>query len=424
MQKKKFRVLLYLKKSSLDKSGQAPIMGRITYERTQAQFSCKMSCTPSLWNARESRLSGKSHEATTTNRKIESLLLAIHSAYQRLEARGIPFTAEDIKAQFQGSMQGRTTFLERLDKLVVSMREGVGSTNSKSTYQNYAGMQKVLRKFIQTKFQVSDLAFEQMGEDFMEALEHYSRVDRGHSQGYFRKMAIITKKVCRLAYQEGATDKLLFEHLKFERGEDRLPRALDREGFDRLRMLTFGDYEGSLRRSRDLFLFSCYTGVAFVDLFALSKEHLYRDDSGVAWLKFKRQKTKTLCRVRLFPEAEAILEAEMSEERTSLFAQISYEAYTTHLKALQLRAGLAQSLTSHVGRHTFATLITLERGVPIETVSRMLGHNDIQTTERYASVTPRRLFEEFERFLDFTKDMRLCLNHHPNANTENYAKHI
>lgn len=409
MQKKKFRVLLYLKRSSLDKARQAPIMGRITYDRTQAQFSCKLSCRPTLWNARERRLSGKSREAIETNAKLERLLLSIHSAYQRLEARGVVFTAEDIKAQFQGSMQGRTTFLERLDKLVVSSREGVGISNSLSTYRNYAGIQRVLRDFVQTKYQVSDLAFEQLDDNFMEALERYAKVERKLSQGYFRKIGIITKKVCRLAYQEGITDKLFFEHLKFERGEDRLPRALDKEGFDRLRTLTFGDFEGNLCRSRNLFLFMCYTGVAFVDLFALKKEHLYRDDEGVVWLKFQRQKTKTLCRVRLFPEAEAILEEEMSEEQEYLFAPMTYDTYTTHLKALQLRAGLTQPLTSHVGRHTFATLMTLERGVPIETVSRMLGHSDIQTTERYASVTPRKLFDEFERFLRFTNDMTLRL---------------
>ena len=93
MQRDKFKVLLYLKKSGLDKSGQAPIMGRITYGRTMAQFSCKLSCDPDLWNARESRLNGKSRETVVTNGKLERLLLSVHSAYRRLCERGAVFTA-------------------------------------------------------------------------------------------------------------------------------------------------------------------------------------------------------------------------------------------------------------------------------------------------------------------------------------------
>lgn len=110
MQTDKMKVLLYLKKSGLDKSGQAPIMGRITYGRTIAQFSCKLSCDPKLWNARESRLNGKSREAVATNGRLERLLLSVQSSYQILCNRGVAFTASDIKEQFQGCMQSQITF--------------------------------------------------------------------------------------------------------------------------------------------------------------------------------------------------------------------------------------------------------------------------------------------------------------------------
>ena len=110
MQTDKFKVLLYLKKSGLDKSGQAPIMGRITYGRTIAQFSCKLSCNPKLWNARESRLNGKSREAVATNGKLERLLLSVQSAYRFLCERGIVFTATDIKEQFQGIWRERCQY--------------------------------------------------------------------------------------------------------------------------------------------------------------------------------------------------------------------------------------------------------------------------------------------------------------------------
>ena len=139
----------------------------------------------------------------------------------------------------------------------------------------------------------------------------------------------------------------------------------------------------------------------------LCKEHLVQDDSGAMWLKFRRQKTNSLCRVKLLPQAATLLDTYYSTERDKLLPSISYETYRFLLKALQLRAGIAIPLTAHVGRHTFATLITLENGVPIETVSKMLGHSKIETTERYAYVTPKKVFEEFNRFLSFTADLTL-----------------
>uniref|UniRef100_UPI003AAA21D4 Arm DNA-binding domain-containing protein n=1 Tax=Porphyromonas sp. TaxID=1924944 RepID=UPI003AAA21D4 len=123
MQTDRMKVLLYLKKSGLDRSGQAPIMGRITYGRTIAQFSCKLSCAPNLWNARESRLNGKSREAVATNGKLEHLLLSAQSAYQTLCERGVVFTATDIKELLQGSMQSQIIFLERYDRMLEEMKQ-------------------------------------------------------------------------------------------------------------------------------------------------------------------------------------------------------------------------------------------------------------------------------------------------------------
>ena len=408
MQREKFKILLYLKKSGLDKLGQAPIMGRITYGRTIAQFSCKLSCAPDLWNARESRLNGKSREAVVTNGKLERLLLSVQSAYRVLYERGAVFTATDIKELFQGSMQTQITFLERYDRMVKDMEQKVGIEIKATTMSSYHTVRKHLQVFIGEKYHTADIPFGQMEEDFLECLQHYSVGKLGHSQGHYRKMALAVKKLCRLAYREGLTERQLFAHIEIERGENKQPRALDRASLDKLLGLTFEPYEVELETARNLFLFSCYTGVAYCDMVALNREHLFTDDEGALWLKFRRQKTNTLCRVKLLSEAVRMIERYQSEERNTLFAPITYSAYLVQLKALQLRAGISIPLSAHVGRHTFATLITLERGVPIETVSRMLGHS-IQTTERYAHVTPKKLFDEFGRFLSFTENLTLTL---------------
>ncbi len=407
MQQEKMKVLLYLKKSSLDKSGQAPIMGRISYNRTMAQFSTKLSCRPQLWNTRESRLNGKSREAVVTNEKLEQLLVSLQRAYQCLCERGVDFTASDIKEEVQGSMQSRTTFLQRYDQMQEDLRKQVGIEITERSFSSYRVIRKHLQSFILHHFHSKDISFGQIAEDFLDQLQAYSIGKCKHSQGYYRKIALAVKKICRLVFREGLTDRLLFEHIKIERGDNRLPRALDKASLDKIQQMHLEAYEVELQLARNLFLFTCYTGVAFCDMVSLRKEHLVEDDAGARWLKFRRQKTDTLCRIKLLPQAEAVLNLYSQSNEEALLPAISYQSYRIHLKALQLRAGIGIPLTAHMGRHTFATLITLEHGVPLETVSKMLGHSSIQTTERYAQVTPTKLFEEFGRFLSFTADLTL-----------------
>ena len=120
------KVLLYLKKIGLDKLGKAPIMGRITLGRSIAQFSCKLSCNPDLWNPRESKMDGKSREAVEINGRLENLLLSIQSAYLSLIAKGQPFDETDVKELFQGSVQARCRLIERLDMLIREKESHIG----------------------------------------------------------------------------------------------------------------------------------------------------------------------------------------------------------------------------------------------------------------------------------------------------------
>ena len=409
MKTEKMKVLLYLKKSGLDKSGKAPIMGRITIGRSIAQFSCKLSCNPDLWNPRESRMDGKSREAVEVNGRLENLLLSIQSAYQSLLARGCPFDATDVKKQFQGSVQTRCMLIERLDMLIKEKESHVGVDIRKESMANYHSTRIHLQEFIQKKYKVSDLAFSQLTENFIHEFQQYFLGECGFQESSFYNVATHLKTVCRLAYREGLADILLFDKVKISKGNKKLPKALDRRAFEKLKTLQFEDLEEEMETARDIFLFACYTGAAYCDLMELDKSHLVRDDEGSLWLKFNRQKTGVPCRVKLLPEAIWLMEKLHSDERETLLPFMGYATYQSYLKALRLRAGISFPFTTHTARHTFATLITLEQGVPIETVSKMLGHSNVSMTERYAKVTPRKLFEEFDRFLSFTEDMQLAI---------------
>ena len=409
MKTEKMKVLLYLKKSGLDKSGKAPIMGRITIGRSIAQFSCKLSCNPDLWNPRESRMDGKSREAVEVNGRLENLLLSIQSAYQSLLTRGCSFDATDVKEQFQGSVQARCMLIERLDMLIKEKESHIGIDLRKESMASYHSTRIHLQEFIQKKYKVSDLALSQLTENFIHEFQQYFLGECGFQESSFYNVAIHLKTVCRLAYREGLADILLFDKVKISKGNKKLPKALDRGAFEKLKTLHFEDLEEKMETARDIFLFACYTGAAYCDLMELDKSHLVRDDEGSLWLKFNRHKTGVPCRVKLLPEAIRLMEKLHSDERETLLPFMGYATYQSYLKALRLRAGISFPFTTHTARHTFATLITLEQGVPIETVSKMLGHSNVSMTERYAKVTPQKLFEEFDRFLSFTEDMQLTI---------------
>ena len=409
MDDKKMKVLLYLKKSSLDRSGKAPIMGRITLGRSIAQFSCKLFCNPDLWNPRESRMDGKSREAVEVNGRLDNLLLAVQSSYQSLLAKGSPFDATDIKEHFQGCVQSRTMLLERFDDLIEDMEEHVGIDIKRESLVLYRQTRMRLQQFIRAKHNASDLTFSQLTEDFVKRFEQFATGEVGLKQSTCYNMVVLVKKVCKLAYREGAADSLLFDNVHVGKGDSRLPKALDREALDKLKALCFDGWEGDLETARDVFLFACYTGAAYCDLMALNRGHLVCDDEGALWLKFNRQKTGVLCRVKLLPEALRLINRLSDEGRDTLLPHINYLTYQSRLKVLRLRAGIALPFTSHTARHTFATLVTLEQGVPIETVSKMLGHSTVRMTERYAKVTPQKLFEEFDRLITFTKDLHLTI---------------
>lgn len=409
MKVEKFKVLLYLKKSGLDKLGKAPIMGRITVNRTMAQFSSKLSCTPELWNPRESRLNGKSREAVETNAKIEKLLLDINAAFDSLMERKVDFDATSVKDAFQGSMNTQMTFLKMADAVRDEVKSRIGIDRAKGTYPAYDYTCRTLREFIETKFKTKDLAFGQLTEQFIHDYENFILDEKGHAVDTARHYLAIIKKVCRKAYNEGHSERFFFQHYVLPKQTLKTPRALSRESFEKIRDVEIALHRTSHRLARDLFLFACYTGVAYIDAVTVTKENLYTDEDGKLWLKYRRKKNELRAIVKLLPEAIALIEKYHDDERDTLFPMIHYPSLRNHMKALAVLADVKEDVSYHVGRHSFASLITLEAGVPIETISKMLGHSNIQTTQVYARVTPKKLFEDMDKLIGATRDFKLVL---------------
>lgn len=409
MKQEKFKVLLYLKKSSPDKSGKTPIMGRITIGRSMSQFSLKLSCTPGLWNPRESRLDGKSREAVVTNAKIEKLLLAVHSAYDTLIERNQPFDATSVKNLFQGSMGVQTTLLTLLDRHMQGLRARIGIDVAPTTLSGYVYTYRSLGKFIKKKFKTKDIAFGQLNELFIREYQDFVLLEQGYSMDTVRHYLAILKKMCKIAFKEGISEKLHFAHYKLPKQKEATPKALSRESFEKIRDLEIAPNRYSHQLTRDLFLFACYTGTSYADIVRITEENLFTDEENNLWLKYRRKKTDFQARVKLLPEAITLLEKYKDEDRETLFPIQSAEVVQLNMRGLRVMADIKQPISYHSGRHSFASLITLEEGVPIETISRMLGHSNIKTTQVYARVTPKKLFEDMDKFIEATNDLKLIL---------------
>ena len=134
-----------------------------------------------------------------------------------------------------------------------------------------------------------------------------------------------------------------------------------------------------------------------------------RQTGRALWLKYRRKKNELRASVKLLPEAIALINKYSSEDRETLFPLLRWPNLRRHMKALAALAGIKDDLCYHQARHSFASLITLEAGVPIETISRMLGHSDISTTQVYARVSQKKLFEDMDRFIKATEDFKLTL---------------
>ena len=301
------------------------------------------------------------------------------------------------------------TLLRLLDRYIEGLRSRVGIDCARTTLSTYVYTRRSLEAFIRRRFGLPDLAFGQLNEQFIREYQDFTQTEQGYALQTVRHYLAVVKKICRLAFKEGHSEKQHFAYYKLPRQVATTPKALSRASFERIRDLDIPAQRRSLSLSRDLFLFACYTGTSYADVSRLTGENLFTDESGALWLKYRRKKTDYQARVKLLPEALALLDKYRDAERETLFPHQSADVVKANMKGLRGLTGIPEALTYHAGRHSFASLITLDEGVPIETISRMLGHSNIQTTQIYARVTPRKLFEEMDRLIAATSDLKLIL---------------
>lgn len=438
MKIEKFKVLLYLKKSGMDKNGKAPIMGRITVNRTMAQFSCKLSCTPSLWNPRASRLEGKSKEAVETNKDIEQLLLSIQKAFDVLVEKRTDFEAKDVKEALQGSVKTQTTLLSFVDEHISELSTHEGIDMSKSSVWTYRKIRKNLAEFIGEKYRLTDLAFGQLTEPFISDFHHYLLDEKGFSSGTITIYVSLFKKMCRIAFEDidenfgeeyklflkrdqGRIDSyvnhcLLWLNMLMYKAVDRsiirfnpiakigyekkaAPKMTHISKADFIKMLSTPMSDERTELARRCFIFASLTSLSYIDVKKLYPHHISENSDGRKFIRKEREKTGVEFFVPLHPIAEKILSLyNTTDDSKPVFPLGEKKDIYLDVHTLGMVLGISNKLGFHASRHTFGVLM-LNEDIPIGSIAKMMGHADITSTQVYAQVTEQKISNDMDKLI-------------------------
>ena len=395
MARSTFKVLFYLKRQA-EQNGKAPIMGRITINGTISQFSCKLSISPKLWDTKANKASGKSVVAQRINEKLENIKTNIGKQYQRICDRDSYVTAEKVKNAWLGFGDGYQLLLQTFDEYLNDFEKNrVGKDRKASTLENYRKQYRRLAAFLQYEYKVEDIPFRELKREFIEKYVVYLSTVRGMLPGTLPNAIKKLKLMTYTAFKNGwiASDPFAGYRVA-AKYRDR--RFLSESELQAVMDVQVPNYKTAI--VRDIFVFCCFTGLAYVDVQKLSHDDIHTDDRGDMWIIDNRAKTGTQFRVKLLPVAKELVERyrRLKLPDNKVFPVKDCDSMDMSLRHVARHAGLSFNPTMHVARHTFATTVTLSQGVPLETVSKMLGHKHITTTQIYAKITNDKIGRDMD----------------------------
>ena len=389
------KVSFYLKrakrteKTIADENFVYPIVGKIIIGRSIAQFSTKLKVSESLWHIKSGRAIGKSKVATELNREINKMNLLVHTRYAELLKRNEKVSASEVKNAFQGIASSQKTLLVFFEEVMQEFYLRVGIDRAQGSYVQYVGAHKHLKQFIKTKYKIRDIPLTQLNLSFIESFDFYLRVERQLKLASANGQLIKLLSVVRIALQRNLISNPPFFGYKLERPIFQI-RSLSKEEFERL--ISTKIQSLNVNFVRDMFLFACFTGISYIDLKNLTPKEIITEDDGSLWISKSRQKTGVPFNVKLLDIPIQLIEKyEPFSSKNLVFSAFNSTKTNKLLKEVAKLCKIERTLTFHISRHTFATEVCLSQGVPIESVSRMLGHTDIATTQGYAHVNREKI---------------------------------
>lgn len=400
------------------KDSQASIYARITVKGKRATLSLKRKVHVSDWDAHRGRARGTNQNARTLNNYLEEVNSDLFKCYQDLKTERKLITSNAIKARYLGEDEQNHSIKDIIDYHYEDMEGKL----KWGTQKNYYTTEKYILKFLLKRYKTTDMYLRELVYNFILKFEKYLRgyipTDHQRKMGNNTVMKHIERfrKLINLALKLGWIEKDPFINfkahiIKTERGflnSDEL-NAIEEKQFtiERLQLV------------KDLFVFSCYTSLSYIDVINLKEDNINIGIDGELWIHYRREKTTKVIRIPLLPKAFQIIEMyknnHKSKAQGSIFPKISNQKLNSYLKEIADVCGIKKNLTFHIARHTFATTVTLSNGIPIETVSKLLGHSKISTTQIYAKVIERKVSDDMKKlrdqFLNTKKESdRACQN--------------
>lgn len=382
------------------KNNQASLYARITVNGKRAVISLKRKVLISDWDVHKNRAKGTSQKSRILNGYLDETYNHLFNSYRDLMAGNKLITAQAIKARYLGKGENSRSILDIIDYHNKDMNDKL----KWGTQKNYYTTQGYISKFLLKSYKTSDMYLKELDYDFIIKFEKYLRnyipEDHHLKMGNNTVMKHIERfrKLVNLSIKLGWINNDPFinyksKFVKNERGFLSLVelQAIEKKSFTTVR----------LQLVKDLFVFSCYTSLSYIDVINLTRENLNMGIDGELWIYYRREKTTKPIRIPLLPKALDIVEKykdnKISISQGTIFPKISNQKLNSYLKEIADVCGIQKNLTFHIARHTFATTVTLSNGMPIETVSKLLGHSRIATTQIYAKVIERKVSDDMQR---------------------------
>lgn len=396
------KVHFYLRKTNEKKNGECPVIGKITIGKDVAQFSAKITAKASLWDVVSGRVTGKSKHAIETNEALDKINVAINASFRKLQEHGIKISATNVKNTFQGIASEQETLIKFFTRYNEEFKKRVGVNRELSTYRHYEFSLQHLKRFMSLKYKLSDMPFTQLDFSFIEKYDYYLRIELKRKPNTIIGIVSHLRRMIKYAIGEGIISRDPFEGYAPVRAKP-VQKYLTREELNRI--ITTPLDHPCRYLTRDMFLFSVFTGLAFTDICNLTENNIVRASDGLLWIKTTRQKTGTPCEIPLMELPLQIIEKYKGlAPDGKLLPMLSCGKLNTNLKVIAKICKIERRLVFHAGRHTFSTEICLSQGVPIETVSRMLGHRDLRSTQVYAKINNNKISEDTDKLEKRIKD--------------------
>ena len=413
MMKSIFRVVFYLRSNYVNKEGKTSVMLRIYLNNERLSLgSTGISVKSSQWDKEKERIKGRTTEALNTNLQLDNIASGLQSIFRRIEMSDV-VSLERIKSEFLGKKEEIDTLMQLFEKHNGDVAKQVGVSVGKATLQKYNVCKRHFSEFLEKQYKRIDLKLTELTYVVIREFDLYLRTEVGQNANTATKTMKTFKTITLLGQKMGVLLHDPFMNHRFHiepvnRGfltdEEILLIANKDLGISRLELV------------RDIFIFSCFTGLAYIDVSNLTPDHIVTLGDK-QWIMTQRQKTSVETNVLLLDIPKAIIAkyGGKTYRNGKLFPMLTNQKTNSYLKEIADICSIKKNLTFHLARHTFATM-SLSKGVPMESVSKMLGHTNIRTTQIYARITNKKIEHDMEELADKLDKFNVFLSQTSRAN--------